>query len=107
MTKDNIPPFYVGQKVVALATSLKSMNKQVIKGKIYTVGEMVFCCGQWLVGCKELLIKTKEPFFLCHISTKNKYCGGPASKFAPLHENFQSISLSKILEEETKLIGVN
>lgn len=90
----NLPPFYVGQKIV----SLISWNQvRVLYGYKYPQKEQVVVVtdifknngGEWMVTIPG-----------CEVPLWSK-------RFAPIHENFQSISLEKVLEEETKLISVN
>ena len=97
----NLPPFYVGQKVVYLDLSIGFCveGSKIKRGQIVVVKGLDF--SKLHVGSKS---KTKAWFI--EIS-EHPGCLYIASDFAPVQENFQSISLEKILEEETKLIGVN
>lgn len=109
----NLPPFYIGQKVVAIIDLIGKGEKREpvfygAKGTEYTVSGIFKCC-KW---------KINVSIYYPAGYTEMK-CGGcntvlcdfivwcPADSFAPVKENFQSISLEKILEEETKLISVN
>ena len=99
----NLPPFYIGQKVVCL----KGAGK-IVKDQIYTVADCFQCqvCKEWHVQFSEL--PTGRPdYHCCEVIKSSQHLGGPAKYFAPIQENFQSISLEKILEEETELISVN
>lgn len=107
MKEINLPPFYVGQKVV----SLKGTSSDYIqKGTIYSIkGIMQLVCGCW---CVDVGINIGKQYMRCGIHNTEKILSKGIrwidhSFFAPIQENFQSISLEKVLEEETKLIGVN
>jgi hypothetical protein len=108
--KNSLPPFYIGQRVVALKTSFKRNGFQIIEGKTYTVKEQYQCakCGKWVVGLAELSPINPDNWKSCCMDDCKLSCaGGNAKYFAPVVENFQSITLEKVLEEETKLISVN
>lgn len=108
---ENLPPFYVGQKIVRIVNSSNSKYKigdeHICYGCIKCVG-----CGNWSVDvgirverfCYVLL-------FACNCNWKMGMSEPiqyfDAKSFAPIEKNFQSISLEKVLEEETKLISVN
>lgn len=103
----NLPPFYVGQKVVALEDSLDGLFK---KGDEFRVTSIKKCtgCNAWeitigiatgydfkrcvICNCLEI-IKSEAPFL--------------AKRFAPVEMSFQEISYSKVMEEEKKFVGVN
>ena len=100
-------PFYVGQKVVAIE-NFKIFNK----GEEFTVTSTSFCpnCNepQITIGIpkqnQEIVNYTK-----CskkHKNNTNEWLVR-AKRFKPLEENFESISLSKILDLETSLISIN
>lgn len=114
----NLPPFYVGQKVVALASG-SSGSFNVVKDNIYTVA---FCitnmCKKsckhscdWDIGLLEFPAKKDTSFCArCDMETRHtgKYYFIASSKyFAPIESTFQSISLTEVLELETPLICVN
>lgn len=107
----NLPPFYVGQKVVALR-SVKTELNGIVKGTVYTVKELTQCtCGEWKVDVGLMVSKTGR----CLCATCDSPYGVTGSRviyvaaplLAPVQENFQSISLEKVLEKETALISVN
>lgn len=113
MSEINLPPFYVGQKVVALK-SATVLGASVVKGNTYTVAVIMQCsCGKWMACVKEALynyslLPSLSYFLLCHIENyRQPYAGGDAKYFAPVQENFQSISLEKVIEKETPLVCVN
>lgn len=106
----NLPPFYVGQKVVALVTKTIE-GVTLLKGSIHTVKGLMQCkCGSWKVdigfragrfaynecyACGSLYNDCSNIMFVRN------------TNLSPIEENFQSISLEKVLEEETTLISVN
>jgi len=105
----NLPPFYPGQKIVALKTS---KNKKIKKGQIYTAAFCVNgCCCPWDVGIKELPAYDDRSYcskcmkYVLHTGKFYLVCN--ASYFVPLEETFQAITLEKVLENETSLICVN
>jgi hypothetical protein len=106
----NLPPFHIGQKVVALKTSFKRHGFQIVKWEVYTVKDQYQCekCGKWVVGLAELSpINPNQWRSCCMDDCKLTCAGGNAKYFAPIVENFQSITLEKVFEQETKLISVN
>lgn len=111
MSEINLPPLFVGQTVVAIKDGKDSNNLVVYKvGQKFIVnGLMHHPCDGWLVDvgivvrsgngtkCKECLLKLNSDFiWWCY-----------SKHFAPIEENFQSISLEKVMEKETHLISVN
>lgn len=104
----NLPPFYPGQKVVALESAPSGIIK---KGDIFTVHScMNFGCScGWHVFLNEF-----PRYSDCYYSCKHKdhhdtpkFGGGFAYRFAPLEEKFEHISLSKVIEIETCLVSEN
>lgn len=94
MKHTSIPPFYVGQEVVAVKDSKQGMPQKYKKGDVVQVAALKQSpqSGLWNFQFKgQLNIK----WWL------------DCSRFAPITSTFQSITLEKVLEEETKLIGVN
>lgn len=106
MSNTNLPPFYVGQKVVALTTGYFHE-----KGHVYTIADMMFCdkCKKWHALTKETTLMPASKYKCDCYNDLNTtiYLGGDAKYFAPIEENFQSITLEKVMEKETPLIGVN
>lgn len=105
----NLPPFYVGQKVVALNTSL-SWNK----GDVFTVLGLRKPCCHWQVNIGVGVgPKGEWDSVSCEDCGYTEQLNGNTNvwancrNFAPVQENFQSISLEKVLEKETPLISVN
>lgn len=105
MKEINLPPFYVGQRVVAIKDHSMGSFK---KGDIKTVLgiEKLCCCWNIDVG-----IKFSQILWQCNtckaLKDTNQIGWINARSFAPIQENFQSISLEKILEKETELISSN
>jgi hypothetical protein len=111
--ENNLPPFYVGQKVIAIQDHSRLTFK---KGQMFIVLDIRFYCCSWeiFIGVNEAPLP--DPYCMyeqkcCRCSkielSRDIRCFFYADLFAPVYENFQSISLSKILEEETKLISIN
>lgn len=92
MDNINLPPFYIGQRVVALDDSCPGFGYQYKKGDEKQVDKLRFSekSKKW----DFLPVGESRYHLACH-------------KFAPIQENFQSISLEKVLELETPLISVN
>lgn len=105
MKENNLPPFYVGQKVVLLVDSIN-----VKKGDVFTVLRCFKHCCVWLVdvgllspvyanlGCTkcEAVLRLEKGKPLCPESC----C------FAPIESQFQSISFKEVVEIESPLISV-
>lgn len=108
MKHTSIPPFYVGQEVVCI-----NPIGRLVKDKKYTVLGLFQCkvCKKWQIGFCDM--DGDESGMKCPCgwitSTENAgpYRFAYAHRFAPITSTFQSITLEKVLEEETKLIGVN
>jgi hypothetical protein len=82
---ENKQPFYVGQRVVALATSYKQGDVQIIKGRIYTVFETFACtCGQIVVTLAELKVLNGINRMCCIDPYHGTHAGGGAQHFAPI-----------------------
>lgn len=102
MSEINLPPFYVGQKVVCIRgyenePSLHRGRPHPITGKEYTfrgADSSGYIGGIYL---KEIISENFMGHELSFLTTR----------FSPIQENFQSITLEKVLEEETKLISTN
>lgn len=111
MKEINLPPFYVGQKVVALV-DFTHPDVQLKKGNEYIVLELKQCsvCKRWDIGFTPVIKGYENGYWRCcgkKDKVSGKYFMASSEKFAPITENFQSISLTEVLKEETKLIGVN
>lgn len=99
----NLPPFYIGQKVVALATSQKICDNQVIKDQVYTVEGCTQCtCGKWVVTLFELPNKFPGEYKMCCIEkSPRNYAGGGAKYFAPIESTFAAITFKEVIEIES------
>jgi len=103
----NLPPFYVGQRVVALRPSENGFR---VTGKIYTVLALNKCthCGLWTIdigdngelACLECRCGVIDFSQTC---TEWHY----ADAFAPIESTFQSIELSEVIKIETPLVCSN
>ncbi len=112
---ENFAPFYVGQRVVCINNAVLSNahldpSSVLVKGKVYTITSVTKGCCGWSVT---IGIPGTTPALTCHICGKTYLRGvlGEWSfipeRFAPIQEDFQSITLEKILEQETQFISVN
>lgn len=103
----NIPPFYVGQRVVALNDATNNAGYSIKKGEEFTVKQIKSSCCRWIV---DIGFETKVDGNICgacgkvYLSYGVVWCN--ARHFAPITSQFQSITLEKILEIETPLVGV-
>lgn len=104
----NLPPFYVGQRVVALNTGIT-----LVKNKVYTItGIYPSDCGcqGWDVTVGLLTNQTTHRCDVCgrqgliNRTNQRLYLH---SLFAPIEETFQAITLEKVLENETPLVSAN
>lgn len=110
---ENLPPFYVGQKVVAIAN-----YHQLVKDEIYTVrGFISPCkCDVIEIDLPEKCVKMiyRPPGYpmkckACGTSLKsNGYSHYKPSRFAPLQESaFPTLTLSRVIEKERELVSMN
>lgn len=98
----NLPPFYIGQKVVCINDGfihkpfiVSCGIKDLSNGKIYTVSEIIRTTnlsGYWFCWVSELPIDRNWDGFLCE-------------RFAPIEEKF--ISFADVIAAESPLIGIN
>ncbi len=112
---NNLPPFYVGQKVVANCTF-----KNIVKGQIYEVYRIGIDCNcGYVVGLNlSPTVYNSNAIFRkgeicncidCNIKYYHSgYDGYLASRFSPLQESvFPSLTMSKVIEKESQLISMN
>jgi len=102
----SIPPFYVGQEVVAIkdGTTLK-------RGKDYVVTGIFFpCkCGKWRVTVGIVSSKSQTKCYDCgfeHVNETNERQYS-SKLFAPKIEIKEFISMKQLAEQQLELIGVN
>lgn len=105
----NLSPFYVGQRVVALKDHSQGMYK---KGDRFIIASIykATCCDIWLVEIGILSVHNHWKCVICKTGGQKRRSDQAvfnSGSFAPIQENFQSISLEKILEKETELISSN
>jgi len=105
MKEINLPPFYVGQRVVALRSHSQNKFK---KGSVHIVkGCKNSCCG-WLVNIGVSSMRYK---WECSDCGKTNPSDGvwwmAAYCFAPIEPTFQSITMRETIEIESPLISVN
>ena len=99
----NLPPFYIGQRVVALRNASNQIGVSIKKGQIYVVKDCIQCaCGNWDIDLGLPYIGTR--FSTCRQCTNIlpiTRAWVNAKILAPITDNFQSITLEKVLETET------
>lgn len=96
----NLPPFYVGQNVVRTVPV-----DGLVVGQTYVITDISWCCDKW--GWRVSVYGGDNENLCCASCGKQKTQNYAAKYFAPIEENFQSITLEKVLEQETKLVSVN
>ena len=98
--KANIPPFYVGQKVVYVTGLILPKNSiHVIRGMVR------YCCGCWIV---DIGLKVSEPFYVhCHLhglltkTPRNGIMYAASTSFRPIQEQkFPLLTFTQIKEKE-------
>lgn len=113
MQELNFHPFYIGQRVVALKSKGNPYGISIKEGVVYVVKNTMQCkCGKWKI---DIGLPSSDPSrgvntcAYCHhrYATHDGVSWVGAALLAPIEENFQSISLEKILEKETPLVSVN
>lgn len=100
---NNLPSFYVGQKVVYIGR-----YKELI-GSIHTITKVYkIRCGCYIVETDNL---SNDDYNTCSDCGCRIYIYGKvgmASSFKPLQESvFPSLTMSKVLEKESQLISMN
>lgn len=95
---NNLPPFYIGQKVVYITGSFMS------KGSIHTVkGVNQYSCGCWLIDIGTVGNNPNGTY--CHKHGENYCTTSPIDYWASLsfrayqEQKLKLISLTKVLEE--------
>lgn len=90
----NLPPFYVGQRVVAIKDS----------GPIPTM--ISYNKGDEFIVSITKQSRTKKEWH-CGFTTRPPDEYYDCNSFVPVEQNFQSITIEKVLELEMPLISVN
>jgi hypothetical protein len=100
---NNLPPFYVGQKVVYTGW------RKDLRGKIYTVDLVVKAdCGCWNIFSSTLPDGYYNQCANCFKTSRTNGTVGCAISFSPLQESvFPSLKLSKVIEKESQLVSMN
>jgi microcystin-dependent protein len=111
------PPFYIGQKVVAIKSGhadLKDVRVYLHKDQVYTVFALDQCegCKTWRIAVAELpnhLALGKAICRKCNntASVDTHYWLATAEAFVPLESTFESITYEKVMEIESPLICSN
>lgn len=108
MEQINLPPFYVGQRVVCIEHTPQWVSDfagmiNIKKGDIVTVRGYSKAVGHRGIFFNEIRNKINKDF---PKEDGNEGCYN-SKHFTPVSEKFESISLSEIAKEESKLISVN
>ena len=104
---NNLPPFYVGQKVVAVASHSQGLFKQ---GQIFTIKSVFISkckCNDWSVTIGYTSNNKLKECSTCGAVWDNDFSFS-ATRFAPLQESvFPSLTMSRVIEKERELISMN
>lgn len=106
---ENLPPFYVGQKVV----SLSNHESGLIKDKIYTVLAVIkgHCYYTIDIGLKNKSYANNLAKCTCGVTYKTSPSDiwwHSSARFAPLQESaFPTLTLSRVIEKELQLTSMN
>lgn len=102
----NLPPFYVGQRVVYLT------GNHMVKGSIHPVKAIVqMSCGCWLIDVGVSVDNangyrcSKDGGIFMKQNTESSFFD--ATSFAPIEEQFRSITFEEVISIESPLIGIN
>lgn len=101
----NLPPFYVGQKVVCI-----NKNPLYLKyNETYVVKEIKqFPCGCWAIDVGVSRNNSYATYCYKHDSAiLDRDCWYTVDEFAPIEQTFQSISFKEVIKIESPLIGIN
>jgi len=101
---NNLPPFYVGQKVVALKTQEQGAYE---KGCEYVVKQLTHNCCKWVISIGNTSFTGYVNCAICGKSYRSKIWWHAASSFAPITSQFETISYTRVMETEAPMIGVN
>ena len=107
MNHKSIPPFYVGQEIVAVRNHSEGLYK---KGKKYIVMAIRKTCScYWDIS---IGISTQRQFCLCPICGKDNIPTEGIQwhqhiAFAPITSTFQTIEYTEVLELEKPMVGAN
>lgn len=104
----SIPPFYVGQRVVAIQDHSQLDFK---KGDEFTVHSVSYGCCGWDVTIG-ITINHVGLWVCVRCSNKSIILKGDeikyaASRFAPITSTFQSIEYREVLEKEREFVSAN
>lgn len=102
----DMPPFYIGQEVIALHTTVFFK-----KGHECTITSMRKCsCGIWLVSFG--MASGEYRFLICDCGHETRYTQHSQAElaarvFAPKHQLGEFISMKELMEKELETIGTN
>lgn len=106
----NLPPFYVGQQVVAIVDHPFGMFKKGDEFIITFIRKSTCICPGWEVGVGIVPLYPNSHCHKCNCDLPiiNNDHPFDAARFVPKQEEkFQSITLEKILQKESAFICVN
>lgn len=106
---ENLPPFYIGQKVVYIT------GINMPKDSIHTVRDIVQSeCGCWSIKVDAVNEIIQQGLVLCKACntilprTKSKWKGFSAESFRAFEESiFPSLTMKRVVEKESLLISMN
>lgn len=108
MENINLPPFYVGQRVVVLKTGIR-LNKYDVY-VVLGIRKSTCKCQLWEVNVG---VPARTGFMYCavcgaeHIPNPTGVIWFNHNLFAPIQENFQQITCKEVEAIESPLISVN
>lgn len=104
----NLPPFYVGQKVVSLVSKDGGYNS-LNKGEVYTVLAIERGCEhcKWVIDIGKKQSRGFTECRECGFVINGLVHWANAAFFAPIESTFQSITFQEVAEIESKLISIN
>lgn len=100
-----IPPFYVGQEVVAIKDHSQGAFK---KGDEFKVSSIEIGCCAWVVTVGILSVKPGQICMVCgHVRPARKESMFKAYLFAPKIEISSFISMKELADKQFELISAN
>lgn len=103
MSENNLPPFYIGQRVIRIENDI---NGFIEKGVIYIVQDMKYCCSKWGWRIKLAGISHEKPA-MCEGCGEIDWFTFAAKNFAPVEENFEMVSYKEVIRKEKPLTCAN
>jgi hypothetical protein len=99
----NLPPFYIGQKVVCINAN---NNFDLIKGEKYTVTNVVKtkCCDKWQIEVGIIFNKFERKCVACN-KKSGTYNTFLSDRFAPLHSAPAYLTFKELKQNEFERIN--